>query len=148
MEHGAHVRFAESQHHVELVVGTDIPADVESAGQVVQGDGADAGHEDALEHAFEFLEYFTVESAGMGQGMINVFSLLVQNDVGKVIVFVDDEVKFHSGFSRMQVQVVQLADKVGLFFHLLCKSGKIIRLIHFAEQVHHHAAIVIEIFFQ
>ena len=84
----------------------------------------------------------------MGQGMINVFSLLVQNDVGKVIVFVDDEVKFHSGFSRMQVQVVQLADKVGLFFHLLCKYGKIIRLIHFAEQVHHHAAIVIEIFFQ
>ena len=77
-----------------------------------------------------------------------VGSLLVQNDVGKVIVFVDDEVKFHSGFSRMQVQVVQLADKVGLFFHLLCKSGKIIRLIHFAEQVHHHAAIVIEIFFQ
>ena len=35
--------------------------------------------------------------------LVNVFSLLVQNDVGKVIVFVDDEVKFHSGFSRMQV---------------------------------------------
>ena len=30
--------------------------------------------EDALEHAFEFLEYFTVESAGMGQGMLNAVS--------------------------------------------------------------------------
>jgi hypothetical protein len=77
-----------------MVVGTYIPADVESDAQVVQGDGADAGHEDALEHALEVREYFTVRIRWHGSGHDNLFSLLVQNDVGKDIVIVDDEVKF------------------------------------------------------
>ena len=67
LQHIPYIFFCESCHFIELWIQRVIGADVESAGQVVQGDGADAGHEDALEHAFEFLEYFTVESAGMGQ---------------------------------------------------------------------------------
>jgi len=47
------------------MIGTDIPADIEPAGQIVQSDGADAGHEDTLEHTFELLECLAVETAGI-----------------------------------------------------------------------------------
>ena len=48
------------------MIGADIPADIESASQVVQRYGADSGHEDAFEHAFELLEDFAVETTGVG----------------------------------------------------------------------------------
>ena len=53
-----------------LYNNTDVPADVESAGEVIERDGADAGHEDALEHAFNLLEHLAVEAAGVSEGWL------------------------------------------------------------------------------
>ena len=66
LDHLAYIGLAESQHHIKLMIGADIPADIESASQVVQRYGTDSGHEDAFEHAFELLEDFAVETTGVG----------------------------------------------------------------------------------
>ena len=145
LEHDAHVRLAESQHHVESVVGTDIPADIESAGQIVQCDWTYAGHKNAFEHALEFLEYLAIESAGMSQGMIYLVALLVEDNVGEVIIFIDDEIELGAIFSRMQVQIIQFTNKVWLRFHLLSITRIVIRFISFSEYVHHHTTITVEI---
>ena len=71
------------------MIGADIPADIESASQVVQRYGADSGHEDAFEHAFELLEDFTVKAASMGQRMIDFLALLIQHHIGEVIIFIN-----------------------------------------------------------
>ena len=66
LEHLAYIGLAESQHHIKLMIGTDIPTDIESTSQVVQCYWADTGHEDTLEHTFELLEDFAVEATGVG----------------------------------------------------------------------------------
>ena len=53
LQHLTHVFFAESQHSVEFRFGTDVSAVVESGGEVIECYGADAGHEDVVEHALE-----------------------------------------------------------------------------------------------
>ena len=46
-----------------------------------------------FEHALEELEEVAIEAAGMGDGPINRFALLVQHDVGEVVIFVDNQIK-------------------------------------------------------
>ncbi len=62
----------------------------------------------------------------MSQGVINFIALLVEDYVGEIVILVDDEVEVCTGFCGMEVEVVQLADEIGQFFHLLCESGEMV----------------------
>ena len=145
LQHFAHILFAESQHHVELEVGTDVPSDVESAGQVVQDDGADAGHEDALEHTFILLEYFSIEAADMGQGMIHLIALFIKDYVGKIIIFINDKVKGSTGIVCLPIQEVQFIGRTELLFHIFFEPRIIVRFINKSKIIQGSAAIIIKI---
>ena len=69
----------------------DVPADVESAGEVIERDGADAGHEDALEHALEHLEYITVEAAGVGERCLLYTSQVSGKKLRRMLKLIQDE---------------------------------------------------------
>ena len=112
VEHSLYVRRAESQHLVEERADGDVPADVEPAGQVVQCHRADPGEEDAFKVPFEFLEDVTVEPLGMGDGVIDCFSLLVEHHVREVVVLVDDEIERYAEYLRLAGQQVQLVRSV------------------------------------
>ena len=70
-----------------------MPADVITARQIVQRDRTDTCHEDPFEHALEELEEITIEAAGMRDGTLGRFALLVQHNVGEVVIFIDDQIK-------------------------------------------------------
>ena len=70
-----------------------MPADVITARQIVQRDRTHTCHEDPLEHALEELEEIAIEAAGMRDGTIDRFTLLVQHNVGEVVIFIDDQIK-------------------------------------------------------
>ena len=93
LEHLAYIRLRESQHGVELLFGTNVPANIKAACQVVQCDGADAHHKDAVESTLELFESITVKNVGMGEGVINVFAMLVQYHISEVVVLIDDEIE-------------------------------------------------------
>ena len=139
------VGLAEAEHLVELGLDGDVPADVEAAAEVVEGDGADADHEDALEHALELLEHFAVEAGGVGDSVVYLVALLVEHVVGEVVVLVDDEVEAGSAVLGFPVQEVQLLGGGGLLFHLLGESGIVARLVDGGEVVQASAAIVVEV---
>ena len=148
LQHLTHVFFAESQHSVEFRFGTDVPADVESAGEVIERDGADAGHEDALEHALEHLEYITVEAAGVGERVISFVTLLVEHYIGEVIIFVDDEVETGAAIPGLSIQKVDFGGGIGLLFHFLLKAGVVISFVNEREVVQSTATVVVEIYGQ
>ena len=81
----------------------------------------------------------------MGQRMIDFLALLIQHHIGEVIIFINDKIKMRSGFSRMKIQIIQFTYKIGLCFHLLSKSRKIIRFVGHTEQIHDHTAVTVEV---
>ena len=78
---------------VKLWLDGNVPTDVGSARHLIQGHRADTHHEDTLEVAFELLEYVTIETIGMGDGMIYLLAMLIEYDVCEVVVLIDDEVE-------------------------------------------------------
>ena len=116
LKHGPHICLTESQHHIELEIGADVPADIESAGEIIQCNGADTCHEDAFEHSFKLFENLPVESAGMSQGMIDFITLFVQNYVGEVVIFVNNQIEMGTIVAGLSIQKIQL---VGGAFQLL-----------------------------
>ena len=121
-----------------------MPSDVEPAGEVVQGDGTYSGDEDAVEHPFEFLEYLAVESAGMGQGMIHLFALFVEHHVGKVVVFIDDEVEWVVVQAVLFGQVVQFGSHVWLLLNIAGESWIEVGFIDGGKGIQFHGAIFVE----
>ena len=125
--------------------GADVPADIKSAGKIIQCNRTDAGHEDTFEHSFKFLENLAIEPAGMCESMVNVITLLIEYYIGEVIIFVDNKIEMRPGFGCMKIQIVQFADKIGQCFHFIGKPRIIIRLVRHAEHIHHHTAIPVKV---
>ena len=92
-KHLTHIFLTEAQHLVKTVIRADVPSDVETTGQVVQRDRADSRHEDTVAHAFIQFEMIPIETAGMGQGLINLVTLLIQHHIREVIILVNDQVE-------------------------------------------------------
>ena len=121
-----------------------MPADIEAAGQVVQCHGTYACHEDTLEHALELLEHIAVEAAGMGDGMVNLLAFLVKHDVGKVVVFVNDEIKRNAQpYCTVAYQVQFVGHLPGLEERFHCFL-RIVIPISVHEVVQHQTAIIIK----
>ncbi len=109
--HLAHLVGGEPEEVVELGIEGDVPPDVEAAGEVVECHGADAGDEDAAEHALEDLEYAAVESRGVGEGGVDVGAVLAQHVVGEVVILVDDEVEGDAQHPRLDIDDVEHAGR-------------------------------------
>ena len=76
-EHFTYILRRESEHLVQLRLRRCIPADIEAAGQVIQGHRTHPCQENTLEIALEFLEKVTIEAVGMGYCMIDLLSEFV-----------------------------------------------------------------------
>lgn len=142
--HLPHLRFAESEHHVEVRVEGERGRDVVAARDVVHRDGAYSHHEDAVEHTLVLLEHAPVESLGMGHRVIDLLALDVEHHIGEVVVFIDDEIElpFHS--LCVEVDYVQLADECLLPEHLGQILWRIERFIPSCKVLRYGAAIDIE----
>ena len=71
----------------------DVGSDVEATGQIVEGDRTDTHKENTLEVWFEYLEGIAVKTTAVGHVMIGILAQLIENGVGEVVVFVNDEIK-------------------------------------------------------
>lgn len=106
--HGTHILLREPQHAVEKWIRADIPADIEAAGQIVQGNRADTRHENTVEHALVILEGIPIETAGMRDNMIDLVVLFIQDHIRKVVILVYDKVKGIAQAAGFGIQHVQL----------------------------------------
>lgn len=97
-----------TQHAVEKWIRADIPADIEAAGQIVQGNRADTRHENTVEHALVILEGIPIETAGMRDNMIDLVVLFIQDHIRKVVILVYDKVKGIAQAAGFGIQHVQL----------------------------------------
>ena len=99
LQEASHLRLGEAEHGVELGPQADVATDVEAAGHVVQGDGRDAGHEQALEAAhsscasLEGGEEVAVEPPAVGEGVVCLGAAVREHRVGEVVVLVDEDVQ-------------------------------------------------------
>ena len=143
-DHLAYISLAESQHHVKLMIGTDIPTDIKSASQVIQCHRADTSHEDTIKHTFELLEYFAVKATGMGQGMINFVALLVQHHVSEIIVFIHYQIKLGSVITCLTLQKVNFVGSAALGFHFLFEARIIIGFIDRSKIIQSATAVIIK----
>lgn len=106
--YGTHILLREPQHAVEKWIRADIPADIEAAGQIVQGNRADTRHENTVEHALVILEGIPIETAGMRDNMIDLVVLFIQDHIRKVVILVYDKVKGIAQAAGFGIQHVQL----------------------------------------
>ena len=97
-DHLAHLLFREAEHLIEAGIETHVQCDVVATGEIVERNGRDAKHDDAVEHRLEELEDVAVEADAVGELMISPLSLHVEHVVGEVVVFVDDEIELKSQF--------------------------------------------------
>ena len=77
--------------------------------------------------------------------MIYFLTLFIKHNVGKVIIFVDNEIKTDFTIMRLQIQVVQLIIATGLRFHFFGKAGVVLRLIYRGEIINNHTAVIVEV---
>ena len=82
----------------------------------------------------------------MGQCPIHLLAVLVEYDIGEVVVFVDDEIELVSFFGCLRIDQVQLAARRGCILHPLHKSVAVILAVALDETVEDDVAVVIEIF--
>ena len=87
-QHGTHILHPAPQHAVEKWIRADIQADIEAAGQIVQGNRADTRHENTVEHALVILEGITIEPAGMRDNMKALVVLFIQAHIRKDVLLV------------------------------------------------------------
>ncbi|EEF87362.1 hypothetical protein BACCELL_05039 [Bacteroides cellulosilyticus DSM 14838] len=131
---------------IELRFDAEVPADVESAGEVIECDGADAGHEDALKHTFKLLEHLAVEAAGVSEGVVDLIAKFVEHHVGEVVVLVNDEIQTSTVLLGQSSQEIELSDKAALLFDILHEAGVVIGFVFPGEHIHLHAAIFVKTF--
>ena len=93
-----------------------LPADVEAAGDVVQGDGRDAGDEQALQPAAPRLgagleggEEVAVEAAAVREALVRRLAVVGQHRVGEVVVLVDERVERNAVAAGVREQLVELS---------------------------------------
>ena len=106
----------EAEHLVEVRVQADVPADVEAAGHVVQGDGRDAGDEQPLDAAaalpgarLERREEAAEEAAAVRERLVGLRAPMRQDRVREVVVLVDHHVQRDVVRPDMQEQLPKLA---------------------------------------
>ena len=92
-KHLDNIGRGESKHLIKLRLDRDIPTYVESARHIVQGDRAHAHHENSLKVSLELLEHITIEAISMSNGMIYFLATLIEDDIGKVVVLIDYQIK-------------------------------------------------------
>ena len=100
LQKAVHLRLGEAEHPVELRLQGDVAPDVEAAGDVVHGDGRDAGDEQPFEAAARLAgpglqggEEVAVEAPAVGEGLVGLPPPVHQHRVGEVVVLVDEHVE-------------------------------------------------------
>ena len=111
--------------------------------------GAYPHQEDAFEHTLELLEVFSVEAAGVGQVAEKVFPLFTQDDIRKVVIFINDEVEQMSQAAGGGFQPMQLCSGFGRSDDLLqFFLALVVFPVSTEEVVQLYAAIIVEVVFQ
>ena len=100
---------------VELWLGGDMPANIESTRHIIQGHRTDTRDEDTLEHTLEFLEDITVEAIGMGDCPIYLFTLLIEHSIGKIVIFIDDQIERNARHTHAKKFFLEKSLKVSFF---------------------------------
>ena len=119
--HVINILCREAEHLVEYRLGRYVPSNVETAGQVIECNRADSCHENAGKHPLEYLEYLSVESAGVCQCPIHLLAVLVEHDIGEVIVFIDDEIELVALLGSLKVDGIQFCRSTfGCFYRFYC----------------------------
>ena len=110
-----HLRLGEADHLIEVRVQADVLADVEAAGDVVQGDRRHAGDEQALQTAaaavgaaLEGGEEVAVEAAAVGEGVVRLGAVIREHGIGEVVVLVDQHVQRDVMVARVPEQLPEL----------------------------------------
>ena len=73
-----------------------MPSNVKATGEVIKRYRTDSRHEDTVEHTFKHLEYFAIETAGMGQCPIHLFTMLIKHHIGEIIIFIHYKIEMNS----------------------------------------------------
>ena len=147
-EEFAHVLGGESEHLVEFLFGGDVPSDVESACHVVEGDGTDSGDEDAFERSLELLEDVAVEAFGVCDGPVHLFTLLVEDGVGEVVILVYDEVEGVTLGFCFTLYDAEFSSGIVRGIHLLLGFFRIELTVVTDESIQGYAQIEVEILFK
>ena len=111
-EHLADILCREAQHLVQFRHRRCIPPDVETAGQVIQGDRAHSCQKDALEHALEQFEDFPVETACVGHLVVNFLPVFVQNHISEIVVLIYEQVERNLSLHSHIVDQIHLLHKI------------------------------------
>ena len=148
-EHLAHLLFGEAHHLVELWREGVVGADVESRGEVVHRDGADAGDEAASDAGVGTGLHLVEEGAqvAFAVGLVGVAHQAFgagEDGVGEVIVLVDEEVQLLSGFLANLAEGVELTDGIGADFQFLHSVGRQQVGVFPAEELEHDAAVRVQ----
>ena len=145
-KHFAHFFLRETQHLIELWLGGDMPANIESTRHIVQGHRTDTSDEDTLKHALEFLEDITIETISMGDCPIYILTLLIEHGIGEIVIFIDDQIERNAlGCSLILKQSQFLRTRIRLKEPLL-KICQIKLLVNSHEAVQFNTQIHIEVF--
>ena len=110
-QHLAHLLLGEAYHLVEGVREGVVRSDIESAREVVEGHGAHASDEDALDGRICTSLYRVEESAQVAcavcLALVFVETRRVREDmVGEMVIFVDEEVDLQTSVIAGLVQIV------------------------------------------
>ena len=98
-QHLAHFLLRKAHHLVETICEGVVRADIESAGEVIEGDGADPGDEDTLDSGVRSCLDRVEERAQITRA-VRLSLVFIQTGgigedvVGEVVVFIDEEVYF------------------------------------------------------
>ena len=138
----------ESKHLVKFRFDRDVPSYIETAGYIIKRNRTNTHHKDAFEVALEFLEDITVESIGMGDGMIYLLTMLIEHHIGKVIIFIYYQIKRKSLLRSLIMNKSQLIHGILSLAHLLSRLLGISLTIAAHETIQFNGTIEVEIALQ
>ena len=112
-----------------------MPAYIEAARHIVQGNRTDTSDENTLKHTLELLEDITIKAVGMSDCPIYIFTLLIEHGIGEIVIFIDDQIERNAlGRSFILKQSQFLRSRIRLK-ELLLKICQIKLLINSHEAV-------------
>ena len=117
---------------------------LDRSGQVIQCHGRHPDEEHPAEHRLEQLEVFPVKAAGVRQVAEHILSTFAKNDIGKVVVLIDNQIKRIAQLLCFAIDGAQLVGGIGGGFYLTEKVFIVIRAVSLDEAVQLFGAIVVE----
>jgi len=102
-EHLTYIFLRKAKHLIESLLGRDVPANIKATSHIIKSHRTYTRHENTGKRTLKLLEYITIKSIGMGDGMIHIFSLLIENRIRKVIILINDQIILESQLLRFVI---------------------------------------------